>query len=178
MKNWIRNFTISLLFLACSPTRHYQKVATDTEVTPQKKTIIAPWVAMNFPPKERVKSDTVYETLIVQNQEALLELADIIDSLLLKNPDTIYQLLKEKCKTKVIQRTIRDTISQMDAATEHFLRSQLEMISNINIDLTTDNIQAEDKLKQAIKSNNLLKTGLILLGLFIAVLVGVIFKKW
>ena len=68
-----------VLITSCSTTRHYKKVATDPQVTVEKKAIIAPWVSTNFPVEESYSKgeettsvDTTYSAETVDSLKAQL----------------------------------------------------------------------------------------------------------
>ena len=111
-------FVIVVLLGACNPLRHYQKVAADHEVTPEKKRVLAPWILMNFPPmvvtkpgKETVKRDTVYD------QKSLDSLSEVIRGLVKDtanvNVDSLIQAVKKLC----VPRTKYELIVRVDTTT-------------------------------------------------------------
>lgn len=126
-------FSILLLF-SCSPLRHYKGVATDTEVTPEKKSIISPWVSIHFPQETKyVKGDDV---LIVKvdstyNQEAVDSLKHSLDSLLRTgkpiNIDSLVKAVEKNCKPKIYYKeTLRvDTVFTADAGIVYSLKYAL-----------------------------------------------------
>lgn len=127
----LENLKISILFLfllGCKATeKTYKKVATDYNVTTEKKAIIAPWVSVHFPPTTEFifgKSDTLIET--VYDEQALSELNEIIDSLLLMPKDSVVKYLQNyvpKVQKIYVHRT--DTLLQEDAGAVFSLKQQL-----------------------------------------------------
>src|SRR5688572_28167631 len=91
--NLLRVVTILAIFCACSGVKHWRYVATDTHVTPEKKSIVAPKMAVLFPPQvKHVPGETVVkvDTVVHETYEV------IRDTIL--NRDTIV-------KTRVQQVT-------------------------------------------------------------------------
>jgi hypothetical protein len=110
---------VILLAAGCSPLKHYRKVATDTQVTEEKRKTIAPWVAANFPTETRyVPGDTVVRVDTLTTEDTLYwETVDTVQI-----PKTIVRYV-----TKTV--TIRDTIYKSDEAklyNERQLRRTIE----------------------------------------------------
>lgn len=136
---------------SCNPLKHYQKVALDTEVTPKKKAVIAPWVATHFaaaPPiyikgKDSIRVDTAYDNSKIDSLSAKL------DSLLGGtdiNIDSLKAAIIKDCKPKIITVTKQrvDTIEKESSA-------QAAKIFTINRDLdvaNSDNVTKELKIKE------------------------------
>jgi hypothetical protein len=119
---------VVIALIGCNTTKHYKKVATDTDVTLYKKAIIAPWVSVNFPNQTTFiagQVDTV-ETL-VWDEMILNEMNEIIDSLLMLPKDSVIKLLKEKCipVTKTVYLTRVDTVQREDQAKVFVLQQSL-----------------------------------------------------
>jgi hypothetical protein len=118
--------TFIVLLSGCSLTKHYKKVATDTDVTSKEKAIIAPWVSVHFPTKTEYvqgKTDTI-ETLITDDG-VISELNQIIDSLLLLPKDSAIKYLHKNCKEKVIKTVRVDTVYNENGGTIYSLKQQL-----------------------------------------------------
>ena len=113
----------TFFLFGCSPLKPYKKVATDISVTEQKRLVIAPWVALNFPPKI-TKGDTV-DILVVDTVEL-----HAVDTLLVYTPgDTVVKhAVRERVITKTITRTITDTVE--GTATVDAIRRQLSVCSD------------------------------------------------
>jgi hypothetical protein len=57
-----------VILIGCNPLRHYQKVATDPNVTAEKKAIIAPFMSVHFPPEIKyVKGENITTSDTVMN---------------------------------------------------------------------------------------------------------------
>ncbi len=113
---------ISIALLAsCNPLKHYQKVATDTEVTEKKKAVIAPWVHLNFP---------VIPTFIKGRTDTIIEVQELPG-------DTTTYYERDTLKTPVIspQRVLIKTVYRTDTlrvegtALSDALRRQLAICS-------------------------------------------------
>jgi hypothetical protein len=150
----------------CSLTKHYKKVATDTQVTSEKKAIIAPWVSVHFPSKTEYiqgKVDTI-ETLITDDG-VISELNAIIDSLLLLPKDSAIRYLHKNCKEKVI-RTVRvDTMYQENGGTIYTLKQQLAVCDYEVVTVRQQLKDSEEKNKKLSNQRNYL-IGIISLFVF------------
>ena len=126
-------FIINLF--SCSPLRHYKAVSTDISVTEQKRLVIAPWVALNFPVKA-TKGDTV-ELLVIDTVEVHYIDTQLITYDLRENmsiTDTPKTIIKERIITKTITRIITDTVEgtagidairrQLSVCSEKYLKAE------------------------------------------------------
>lgn len=160
----------SLLFLVllsgCSLHKHYKKVATDTNVTTEKKAIIAPWVSINFPVRvETVTKVDSFET-VIYDEAALIEMNAIIDSLLL-NRDTAVKWIKQNCVPRVEKKTItiRDTVFQSNGAQVFALQNQIANLQQETLTKTKAITSLEEKISKAKTTRNYL-LGVIALFVF------------
>jgi hypothetical protein len=148
---------ILLVLISCTPTKHYRKVASDPNVTPKKKAIIAPFVSAHFPVKERIVSDTIIKIDTVYDENTVLLLSTIIDSLIMTKTEKVVdksvetrlrqQLasVKKKCGQRVtVRETIRDTIYQEDEAKTFALRDYITKLESKNSTLSYD-LEVADK---------------------------------
>lgn len=145
-----------LLLASCSPLRHYKKVATDLIVTPEKKAVIAPWIALNFPFTPQYSKPDTTEILV-------------IDTVQLYSTDTLHDVtnlvqFRDRIVTKTVTRTIRDTIKFESTAVTDNLRRQLAVASERNGQVHTQKEQAEAATKAAKSKNRNLIYILIALG--------------
>lgn len=145
-----------LLLLSCSSVRHYRKVATDTEVTPEKKAIISPWVSAHFPAvPEYIKGDSVIVYDTTYNFHIIDSLVKSIDSLAASqmyiDVDSLKRAIEAQCRPKTVYKTtVRiDTIKIRDEALVFTLRRDLEVASGENAALVVKLKEAEDKLSKA-----------------------------
>jgi len=147
MKKIIFTVTIFLLLFGCNTERHWQKVATDTNVTQRKKAIIAPKVAILFPAREiYLPGEKIITRDTVVDVEGIIELNSIIDSLLYySNNDSIRTIILERFKpVKVIVREkVVDTIYVPETAKLYSLVNDLEVceVSNVNLAVKLENEQ-------------------------------------
>jgi hypothetical protein len=150
---------IVLLFVSCNPTKPNRKVASDPNVTPKKKAIIAPFVSTHFPVTERIVSDTVRIVDTVYDEKTTYILSTIIDSLIMRKQDTvrirdrkaeaklIAQLneIKKDCGRLItIHEKITDTIYQEDEAKTFAMREYITKLESKNSTLSYD-IEVADK---------------------------------
>lgn len=167
-------FLVMVLLFSCNPLKHYQKVATDTKVTTEKKLVIAPWVATHFDPgppvfikgKDSVVIDSSYNKPMVDSLSAML------DSLLSSSPTVNIDSLKKEfiklCapKTVTITKSRVDTVekpSSAQAAKIMSLQSDLAIASTQNsIDKVTI-ADKDSKLNEAIKEVNKAKRNLLII---------------
>jgi hypothetical protein len=155
----LKYFVILPLILAgCGVSlRIYNKVATDTKVTTEKLSIIAPFVAANFPVKEKIiqgKSDT---TII---HDTTIETAIIYDTI-----TKLYDSIKIKniVSNRLILRT--DTIRLKSASDCYEINNRL-----LSSELKVKDLQRyKNKLKYLIIS--------ISLGIIFTVLIIFIINK-
>ena len=174
---------VALLFLlyGCKSTRHYVKVATDTEVTNKEKAIIAPWVMANFPGRDVFipgKNDTIIE--VVQDWEVLGQLNEILDSLIMLPRDTAIKYIKENCKpTKEIVNIIRvDTFRVSNGAEVYNLQQQ---VATKEVEIKKLEFSNSELLKKANKLKevrNYLIGVLSLIGFGVIVFVMAKLKVW
>ena len=156
-----------MLLSGCGLTRHYKKVATDIDVTLKKKSIIAPWVAVNFPSVTKVvpgKIDTV-ET-IYYDEIAIDDLNHLVDSLLLR-PEVV-KLLKEKCipivKTKYITKV--DTVFTDNAAKIFTMQQSIARLESANVKLSLSSEDKDKKISDIKRQRNIfigILSGIVLL---------------
>lgn len=168
---------VALFFLlfGCKPSRHYVKVATDTDVTTKEKGIIAPWVATHFPVRETFipgKPHTVIE--VVHDWETLGQLNDILDSLLMLPKDTVLKYLKENCvpKREVIRIVRTDTVQVESGATIFQLQQRLAVCEG-EVTLKQNQLDAavEDAEKYKIQRNTYIGI-LALIGFAVGVIIA------
>lgn len=161
------SFILAFLVLttSCSTTRHYKKVATDSEVTPKKKAIIAPWVSANFPVeesytkgKDSVTVDTLYNADVVDSLKTELDLLIIAingnrdgeegDSIEYIDVDSLKAAILAKCKGTKVIRTVThrvDTLKQKDGAALFTMKTQLDKCNAESVvkDEQIKNLQAQ-----------------------------------
>lgn len=184
MNKWV---AILIILISCTPTKPYRKVASDTDVTPKKKAIIAPFVSMHFPVRERVTSDTVRIVDTVYDEKTTYILSTIIDSLIMRGKDTIrlrdkraearlveqLKVAKKECgRVITIKETIKDTIWQEDEAKTFAMRDYITKLEAKNGTLTHDLEVADKKVSAEFKRAN------TLLFMFIGALLVIAFLIW
>lgn len=147
-----------LLLLSCSSVRHYRKVATDTEVTLEKKAIISPWVSVHFPAiPEYIKGDSVVVYDTTYNLHLIDSLVKSIDSIVATqvtiDVDSLKRAIELQCRPKTVYKTtVRiDTVKIRDEAMVFTLRRDLELAGAENVSLATKLKETEDKLAKASK---------------------------
>lgn len=139
-----------LLLLSCNPLRHYQKVATDTDVTAKKKATIAPFIAIHFPVKEKyVKGDTIIDTLLKY------------DTSFVKVNDTI---IKEITHNKIITKKIIDTIYMTNEAERYALQETINKYEQDIKELQDKSNKQENKIKDLRDERNILLIGVLILS--------------
>jgi hypothetical protein len=146
-----------IALIGCNTTKHYKKVATDIDVTLEKKAIIAPWVSVNFPNQTTFiigKMDTVEK--VVYDDDALNQMTEIIDSLLMLPKDSVIKLLKEKCipVTKTVYLTRVDTVQREDQAKVFVLQQSLARSEAAIVQLNADITQKDAKLDKVKNQRN------------------------
>lgn len=141
------------LLTGCKATeKTYRKIATDTQVTTEKKNIISPWVSVHFPPTTEFvfgKPDTIVN--VVYDELALGELSSIVDSLLMLPKDSVIQYLKGANKTRTVYVHRTDTLYKEDAGAVYSLKQQLAVCDqDVNMKLTEikDLKEKVDKVKE------------------------------
>lgn len=148
------SFLLSLLLLlSCSSVRHYRKVATDTEVTPEKKAIIAPWVSAHFPidivylqGEEIVVVDSTFNQALI---DSLIVSIDSLTSAFSKiNVDSLKEAIRKECVPKTVYKTrVRvDTVKVPDKALIFTLQRDLETCNGVNASLQEKLNQAQAKI--------------------------------
>jgi len=159
MKNFkLKYFIILPLILAgCGVSvKLYNKVATDPNVTTKKLSIIAPFVAVNFPVKETFiqgKSDTtvLHDTTIETN---------VVYDTITKQIDSIK--IKKVVQNHYILRT--DTIKVKEAVDCFTINNKL--------------IQAETKINELKAKEQKILYFVIFLIILLFIIVWLKFKKW
>lgn len=146
----MRNISLLfLLFISCNSLRHYQKVALDTEVTPKKKAIIAPFVSIHFPVQNKyVKGETIIDTL------------NNYDTIYIKQNDTI---IKQVIQSKLITKKIVDTIFMTNEAERYALQETILNYESDIKELQDVNNKQENKINDLKQERNILLVGLFLL---------------
>ena len=136
-------------FFSCNPLKHYQKVATDTNVTPEKKATIAPWVATYFDPGEPViikGKDSIVERVVVDTA-TIDSLSNQLDSLLHGtniNVDSLKAAIMKACVPKTVVKDVYHTTtvempSSAQQAKIYSLQRENQQLTAINTNLTNDN---------------------------------------
>jgi hypothetical protein len=113
----MRILILCLFLTGCSGVKHWRYVATDTHVTPEKKSIVAPKMAVLFPPQvKHVPGETVVkvDTVINERYEVI---RDTITGV-----DTVVKY-RERTVTKEVR--IVDTVYTVDNATVYSLQQEL-----------------------------------------------------
>jgi len=184
----VRQLIVILLLVSCNPTKPYKRVAADPNVTPKKKAIIAPFVSAHFPIKERITTDTIRVIDTVYDENTVLVLANIIDSMIMVKKDTVIvrdisterrlseqlRLAKKNCgRIITVRETIKDTIWQEDGATTLLLRDQIAKMDIRNNSLSYDVDVANKKAASASNRANILLLLLIISLLLLAFVVWV-----
>ena len=124
-------FVLLLMLAACNPLRHYEKVATDPNVTTEKKAVIAPWVLVHFPNEvQYIKGKDSIITKV--DSSANLDLVDSLLNILATktdiNVDSLKQAIKDALKPVVITHTIYHTdtaVKHLDEAERFILQDQI-----------------------------------------------------
>lgn len=170
-------FLIGLfLLLGCNNLKHYQKVAADPDVTLEKKRILAPWIAMNFPPmivtkpgKEVVKVDTVYDQKAVDSLSRVVR--DLIKDTAGINVDSLINAVKKLCvprtKYELIVRV--DTTTVIDNVQLEAARYDLYQCNKGVIKLQSEKQTLEKKITDGKTDSLNYKLYLLIAGLIIAV---------
>jgi len=111
MSRILTALALCVFITACSPLRHYRKVATDTDVTTKKKKIMAPWIMANFPSEDRyVPGDTLVRIDTLTREDTIYW--ETVDTLRLQEPErVVYRYV-----TRTL--TIRDTVYRPDPKTK------------------------------------------------------------
>lgn len=130
-------FVIFLIILAlsCSPLRHYYRVAEDTDITNDKKSILSGWVAKAFPDSTPayIQGKTITVIDSSWNQPVIDSLLASIDSLSVGgdtlNIDSLKAAILTKCKplTKWITATRVDTVVRVDSSTIYSLVDSVDV---------------------------------------------------
>lgn len=164
-----------LLLLSCSSLKHYRKVATDTEVTPEKKAIISPWVSVHFPTvPQYIKGDSVIVVDTAYNLHVIDSLLGVVDSIaanqIVVDLDSLKRVIESQCRPKTVYKTtVRiDTLKMRDEALVFSLTRDLEVANAHNVALSTKLKETEEKLAKASKKG----TTYILYIVAAAILVG------
>jgi hypothetical protein len=135
----MRVFRISIIifftaFASCNTTRHWKKVAVDHDITPEKKSLIAPHCYFLFPPS------TVYLPGVpVVTVDSFYTVDTLYYNTRRHVPlDSIYP---RPCveKTKVITIKQVDTFPVIDNVLVHQLQQQLAAANSLNTGLNTTN---------------------------------------
>lgn len=182
---------IALLIVSCNPTKPYRKVASDPNVTPKKKAIIAPFVSMHFPIQERIVSDTVVVVDTVYDEKTTYILSTIIDSLIMQKKDTVrirdrkveerllYRLaeMKKECgRVVTIHERITDTVFREDEAKTFALREYATGLENRNSKLSYD-LEVADKMVSSARKKAVIMTILFAISLLLLILMIYIILK-
>lgn len=180
----MRFFILLLFFTAfsCNPLRHYEGVATDTNVTPQKKAVIAPWVATYFDPGEPTvitSKDSVVEKIVVDSAK-VDSLSKQLDALR-NNPsidvDSLKAVIMEQCVPKTVLKHVyhNTTIEKPSSAQQakiYALQNENQGITADNTVLRKDNKTLKDEASEAKKAS---RTRLFLLIGAIVVILGLLY---
>lgn len=114
-------------------------VATDTNITPQKKKIITPLVSAMFPSEEKtIVGETTIIRDTIQDLDAIDSLSVALESIKSKdstNIDSVITVVKKLCKPKTIYQTEQrvDTLIKRDpglVADLSFARENLQTCEN------------------------------------------------
>jgi hypothetical protein len=170
---------------SCNPLRHYQKVATDTEVTQKKKAVIAPWVSINFPVtetfikgKDSIVVDSSYNKEIVDSLEAQLDLllSSKTDSI---NVDSIKKVIIAACKPVTITKTVTrvDTVVKKDNAAMYSLQQQITKLEANEVLQETKYNDAKEQLKKAQKDKRQYIMYIIILSVALFAVCALYIKK-
>lgn len=150
-------YLLILFLFACSPVRHWQKVATDTNVTPEKKAIIAPKVAAMFPAREIfIPGEVITKTDTVIDMDQVFQMAEIIDSLLYitiqdsTNRDSIAKVILKRFTPRTIRvmQTSVDTVQVPNSAREYSLMHDLEVSAVENAKVSAQLNHCKEKIKE------------------------------
>jgi hypothetical protein len=142
----MKYFVIIFLLVSCSSVRHWKKVATDVDVTPYKKSLIAPKMAVLFPPQvKHVPGETVVkvDTVINERYEVIRDTVTGVDTVV---------KYRERTVTKEVR--IVDTVFQVDAATLYATQQELAVCGSNNAALRADNTQLTTTANKAVKRRN------------------------
>lgn len=188
----MRYLIVILLLVSCNPTKPYKRVAADPNVTPKKKAIIAPFVSAHFPIKERITTDTIRVIDTVYDENTVLILANIIDSMIMVKKDTVIvrdisterrlseqlRLAKKNCgRVITVRETIKDTIWQEDGATTLLLRDQLTKMDARNNGLMYDIEVANKRATSAVNRANIFLFMFVLSLLLLAFVIWIFIKS-
>lgn len=150
---------LSIMIAGCNPLKHYQKVATDTNVTPKKKKILAPWVSANFPTEERfAPGDTLVRVDTLTKEDTIYW--ETVDTLRIQEP--------VRTVTKYVTRTItiRDTIYRSDEAKIFYMKDQL---AKAEYTITQQAAEIDDlKIQIGLSEDQVRKLWFWLIGILVA----------
>lgn len=147
-----------MLLVSCGVLRHYRKVATDTNVTPEKKAIISPWVSAHFPTTpEYIKGDSVVVVDTTYNLRLIDSLVASIDSIvahqIVIDLDSLKRAIEAQCRPRTVYKTtVRvDTLKVKDEALVFTLSRDLEKANAQNASLSVQLKETQDRLEKASK---------------------------
>lgn len=163
-----------IILFSCSPTRHWEKVAADPDVTPRKKAIVADKMSKIFPVlTEYLPGEVTTKVDTISDLSALAELSFMLDSVQkLNRPvsqyeiDSIITAAKTLCSPRIITvyNNRVDTLKVPDARAEYALKKQLDIATTQYNGLVVDLEEQEKKTKAAIGRNKNLWWWIIGLG--------------
>jgi hypothetical protein len=153
---------LAVLIAACNPLKHYQKVATDPDVTTKKKKILAPWIMANFPSEDRhVPGDTLVRIDTLMSEDTIYW--ETVDTLRIQEPVRTVT----KYVTKTI--TIRDTVYRADPKTKAQLFYVTEELNKANATIASKDQQIEDlKIEIGLTESQVKKLWWWLIGICLA----------
>lgn len=154
MKNRI---LLLIILMSCNPLRHWQGVAADGDVTIEKKRIIAPVVAMHFPPEVKyIPGDTVVKIIV----DTLTDM----DTTYLPG-DTITKVVT-RWREKTIIKTVVDTVMRTNTAELFALRDYISKQEQAINKLSAEMDEAKDQADDIARSRRWWIFGFVLLAVF------------
>jgi len=138
---------VVVLPMSCNTgLRAYKKVSTDTDVTPQKKQIISPWVSIYFPQETKYikgKDSIIIKQDTITYKKSLDSISASLDSVLRihckeLNVDSLIKSVESRYKPLFIriEKLRIDTFYSESGPTISNLRYQLNQSESKNILLT------------------------------------------
>lgn len=131
---------IGLLFavLSCSPLRHYKAVAEDPQRSEEKRSILAPICAEEFPNIKSVDSSIKIEveyvrgkvdkgtSFVLSPSSKVIAMSQRIDTVLKKITTKIHTKEIDSAYTRVLEQDLKKAFSRIDDYSKDLLSTKLE----------------------------------------------------